>query len=420
MSDELRLPPKKDPQKRSVSPTRPPEARSRASLGLTAAAAEGRFALQVCGECQTVQYPPRDACSSCIGTDLVWTDLSPKGELLAETTIQTSTKLFFRERAPWRMGSVKLDVGPVVLCHIHGDCERGGRVVMLNRLDASGQGVLLAIPPERTAHMEDDPQLRAMTANPKHRRILITDAWNPNTPALAQALLDAGAATVFVGESESWRPHPNRDFLEGMDGVEVLPLDVTDTASVQRLAGEIGGKTDVLVNNAGGAPFADAATVSPRFSESIIHLNLIAPLNFGQAANRVMQTQASGGSIINIASVSSLRPSPGTAAYGAAKAGLVNLGTSLAVEWGPKVRINAVVVGLTETEQAHLHYGDEAGIAAVGAGIPLGRMAVPTDIANACLFLASPAASYVSGTNFAVHGGGEKPAFLDAANPDQA
>jgi len=80
------------------------------------------------------------------------------------------------------------------------------------------------------------------------------------------------------------------------------------------------------------------------------------------------------------------------------------------------VRVNALVVGLTETEQAHLHYGDEDGIAAVGATIPLGRMAAPADVGHACLFLASALASYVSGTDFAVHGGGEKPAFLNAAN----
>jgi NAD(P)-dependent dehydrogenase (short-subunit alcohol dehydrogenase family) len=175
------------------------------------------------------------------------------------------------------------------------------------------------------------------------------------------------------------------------------------------------GRLDTLVNNAGGAPHADAATASPRFSESIIRLNLIAPLNFSQAANRIMQQQKEGGSIINIASVSTIRPSPGTAAYGAAKAGLVNLGGSLAVEWAPKVRVNAIVVGLTRTEQSHLHYGDEAGIAAVGQTIPLERMAVPEDVGNACLFLASPMAAYISGTSIAVHGGGEKPAFLSAA-----
>jgi NAD(P)-dependent dehydrogenase (short-subunit alcohol dehydrogenase family) len=132
----------------------------------------------------------------------------------------------------------------------------------------------------------------------------------------------------------------------------------------------------------------------------------------------VMQQQAEGGAIINIASVSTIRPSPGTAAYGAAKAGLVNLGTSLAVEWAPKVRINAIICGLTLTEQSHLHYGDDAGIAAVGKTIPLGRMAIPRDIGGTCLFLASSLASYISGASIAVHGGGEKPAFLGASNAD--
>jgi NAD(P)-dependent dehydrogenase (short-subunit alcohol dehydrogenase family) len=119
--------------------------------------------------------------------------------------------------------------------------------------------------------------------------------------------------------------------------------------------------------------------------------------------------------ILNVASVSGTRPSPGTAAYGAAKAGLINLTQSLAVEWAPKVRVNAVVAGPIRTEQAELHYGSDAGIAAVGATIPLGRLGTPDDIAGACLFLASPLASWVSGTALVVHGGGERPAFLDAA-----
>jgi NAD(P)-dependent dehydrogenase (short-subunit alcohol dehydrogenase family) len=198
-----------------------------------------------------------------------------------------------------------------------------------------------------------------------------------------------------------------------------VAVDVRDVDQIQQCieyTQKTFGRLDVLVNNAGGAPMTDAATASPRFSESIIRLNLIAPLNFAQAANAVMQQQETGGCIINIASVSTLRPSPGTAAYGAAKAGLVNLGTSLAVEWAPRVRVNAVIVGLTQTEQSELHYGDEQGIAAVAATIPLGRMGLPADVGNACLFLASPLASYVSGTSFAVHGGGEKPAFLAAAN----
>jgi NAD(P)-dependent dehydrogenase (short-subunit alcohol dehydrogenase family) len=175
------------------------------------------------------------------------------------------------------------------------------------------------------------------------------------------------------------------------------------------------GRLDVLVNNAGGAPAADAATASPRFHESILRLNLIAPLHFAQRANRTMQQQETGGVIIGITSVSATRPSPGTAAYGAAKAGIESLTRSLAVEWAPKVRVVAVAAGMVETEQSELHYGDAEGIAAVGATVPVGRMAQPRDIGDACAYLASPLASYVSGTTLLVHGGGERPAFLAAA-----
>jgi NAD(P)-dependent dehydrogenase (short-subunit alcohol dehydrogenase family) len=180
------------------------------------------------------------------------------------------------------------------------------------------------------------------------------------------------------------------------------------------------GRLDVLINNAGGAPAADAASVSPRFSESIIQLNLISALHFSQKANAVMQRQDEGGSIVSIASVSAMRPSPGTAAYGAAKAGILSLTQSLAVEWAPRVRVNAISAGMIQTELAHLHYGDEAGIAKVAATVPLGRLGTPGDVGDTCLYLASPLASYVSGANILLHGGGEKPAFLDAAEPKPA
>jgi len=118
--------------------------------------------------------------------------------------------------------------------------------------------------------------------------------------------------------------------------------------------------------------------------------------------------------------VSALRPSPGTAAYGAAKAGLLNLTQSLAVEWAPKVRVNAIAAGMIRTEQSHLHYGDDAGIAAVGATVPLGRLGEPEDVGDACLFLASSLAAYVTGASLLLHGGGERPAFLDVATPKKA
>jgi len=230
---------------------------------------------------------------------------------------------------------------------------------------------------------------------------------------ITHAFLEAGADVVICGRSEL-------DALPEVAGrkAEFIAADVRDVEQIERVvafAKERFGRLDVLVNNAGGAPEADAATVSPRFSESIIRLNLIAPLNFAQKANAVMQEQVEGGVIINIASVSALRPSPGTAAYGAAKAGLLSLTQSLAVEWAPKVRVAGIIAGMIRTEQAHLHYGDEEGIAAVGNTVPLERMGEPADIGNTCLYLASPLASYVSGSSIVVHGGGEKPAFLAAA-----
>ncbi|MCR6485192.1 SDR family oxidoreductase [Amycolatopsis sp. OK19-0408] len=203
---------------------------------------------------------------------------------------------------------------------------------------------------------------------------------------------------------------------------EFVTCDVRDEDQVSTLIDTIVGKhgrLDVVVNNAGGAPFAPAATASPRLHDKIVQLNLLAPLLVSQKANAVMQRQDHGGSIVMISSVSGTRASPGTAAYGAAKAGLDNLTASLAVEWAPKVRVNALDVGMVRTEQAHLHYGSEAAVEAVGKTVPLGRLAEPAEIGACAAFLASGLASYVSGATLRVHGGGEVPAFLAAADVNQ-
>jgi len=244
--------------------------------------------------------------------------------------------------------------------------------------------------------------------------VIVTGGTKGVGLGITRCFLQAGADVVVCGrqQPENLPEHNGRRAL-------FKATDVRDYAQIEALVAftvERFGRLDVLVNNAGGAPHADAATASPRFSEAIIALNLLAPLNFAQVANRVMQQQESGGCIINIASVSAVRPSPGTAAYGAAKAGLLNLTTSLAVEWAPRVRVNAITAGMIRTEQSHLHYGDDDGLAAVASTIPLQRMALPEDIGNTCLFLASPLAAYVSGAALLVHGGGERPAFLDAAS----
>jgi NAD(P)-dependent dehydrogenase (short-subunit alcohol dehydrogenase family) len=203
---------------------------------------------------------------------------------------------------------------------------------------------------------------------------------------------------------------------------EFAQCDVRDETQVAALIDGIverHGRLDVVVNNAGGAPYAPAADASPRLHDKIIQLNLLAPLLVSQRANAVMQRQDDGGSIVMISSVSGTRASPGTAAYGAAKAGLDNLTASLAVEWAPKVRVNALDVGMVRTEQAHLHYGSEAAVEAVGKTVPLGRLAEPEEVGACAAFLASGLASYVSGATLRVHGGGEVPAFLAAADVNQ-
>jgi len=247
------------------------------------------------------------------------------------------------------------------------------------------------------------------------RVVLVTGGTKGIGRTIVERFLSWGAEVMTCGRNE-----PDELPAAGGRTAGFVAADVRDPdqaaalvdATVERYGG-----LDTVINNAGGAPPADAATASPRFSESIVRLNLLAPLHVAQRANHHMQAAAEDGTprvIVNVASVSGTRPSPGTAAYGAAKAGLLNLTQSLAVEWAPRVRVVAVVAGLILTEQAELHYGDEASIERVAATVPAGRLGTPHDLAEACRWLASPLASYVSGSAVWLHGGGERPAFLDA------
>jgi NAD(P)-dependent dehydrogenase (short-subunit alcohol dehydrogenase family) len=230
---------------------------------------------------------------------------------------------------------------------------------------------------------------------------------------VASVLVDAGADVVTCGRSEAADP---------VAGMEHRVCDVRDADAVEALiAGIVAsyGRLDLVVNNAGGAPYALAADSSPRLDDKILGLNLSAVLAVSKAANAVMQGQPHGGAIVNISSVSALRPSPGTASYGAAKAGVDSLTKTLAVEWGPKVRLNSIDIGLCRTEDTADHYGDVATVAAIEATIPLGRMAEPEEIGRVVAFLASDLASYVSGATLACHGGGEPPVFLHVVTKEQ-
>ncbi|UUU21293.1 SDR family oxidoreductase [Streptomyces sp. DSM 40750] len=244
---------------------------------------------------------------------------------------------------------------------------------------------------------------------------------------IARAFIEAGAEVVTCAR------HPPEVPLKG---AEFAPLDVRDPDAVHRFFAELP-RVDVLVNNAGGTPYrpltgtgtgagtgagtedatATATATDARRHARVIELNLTAPLTVSLAAHAHLRRAR--GAIVMIGSVSGSRPSPGSAAYGAAKAGLEHLARTMAVEWAPEIRVNTLVLGMVRTELSHLHYGDDHGIAAVARTVPLGRLADPSDVGDAAVFLASEAAAYITGASLLVHGGGEHPAFLDAATANR-
>ncbi len=250
------------------------------------------------------------------------------------------------------------------------------------------------------------------------RTVIVTGGTAGLGRVIAGRFLDHGAVVVLCA-----RRTPSEPVAAAGREATFVAADVRDPDQINRVveaAVAATGRIDVLVNNAGGAPPAETATVSPRFNEKVIALNLLAPMTFAQAVHPVMSTQHDGGVIINISSVSSVRPTPASAAYGAAKAGLDNLTQTLAHEWGPAIRVLSVMVGLLRTERAHLYYGDEAGIEAVGRTLALGRLGNPDEVADVVLFCASPLASFMSGASVPVHGGGEVPSYLTVSTGEVA
>ena len=239
------------------------------------------------------------------------------------------------------------------------------------------------------------------------RSVIVTGGTRGIGRTVAARLRDNGAGVLVCGRKEP-------DTLD--EGISFLAADVRDPDQATHMVAEavrLFGRLDIVVDNAGGSPSVPADAAPPNLTTAVVRLNLLAPFFVAQAANIVMRRQDSGGLIINIGSVAATRPAPGTAMYAASKAGLIALTQALAVEWAPKVRVNCVTPGLVRTEDNAHHYGDEDALASAAATVPLGRMATPADIADACLLLASPLAGYVSGANLVVDGGGQRPAYAD-------
>jgi len=343
MTMPLMRPRRKNPVQRTRQMNVPPWARGRVAMGLTVAAAEGHFELQVCPDCHTVQYPPREACGHCLSPRLQWRAQSGAGRLLSATTLHHSNDLFFRERLPWRLGLVQLEAGPTVVTHLHGDVgDAPTRVTVGARLDRAGRAVLIAFPPEETPHMADDPMLREMSCDPKMRKILVTDGMTPVGQAAVRALVKAGADIVWVGHAEPWKRHGSGlDDITSLPQVTLVPLDLSNERSVSELAGEIGGKVDIVVNNAEvHRSFGISARRGTDVARAEMDINYFGLLRLAQAFGPALKGRSADGALgavawVNLLSVYALANFPPHGTYSASKAAAHSLSQCLRAEMRP-------------------------------------------------------------------------------------
>ena len=343
---------------RTRLPTLPPGGRSRIALGLTAAAAQGRFELQQCADCGKVQYPPREACENCLSIHMKWRQQSEEGELLSETTLHHSNDLFFRERLPWRLGLVRLECGPSVVAHLHGDVPRApARVRIAARLDRAGQAVLVAFPPEETPNMADDRRLREFTCDPKFRKVLVTDAKTPLGQQLVKAFVEAKAEIVWAGHAEPWKKFPGFDELGRLPQVTLLPLDLTDSRSVREAAAQVGGKVDILVNSAEHhRSFGIANRAGVETARAEMDVNYFGLLRLAQEFGPAMRSRGADGTAsavawVNLLSVYALASFPPHGTFSASKAAAHSLAQCLRAEMRPAgVRVVNVFPGPIDDE----------------------------------------------------------------------
>jgi NAD(P)-dependent dehydrogenase (short-subunit alcohol dehydrogenase family)/uncharacterized OB-fold protein len=348
----------KNPILRTRQATLPPAPRSRVALGLTAAAARGRFALQVCRDCGAVQYPPREVCLACLSHRLIWRPQDGRGELLTETTLRNAQELYFRERLPWRVGIVHLDAGVNLIAHVHASVGAAPcRVLVEVALDRAGQAALVAMPEKGRPDLSEDPKLREFTCDPRGRKILVTDGKTSVGQAIAQALVRAGADQIWIGEAEPWKKIAAMEALRELDRATIVPLDLTDGGSVQELAGEIGGKVDILINTADHhRTFAIGSRRGVETAQLEMEVNYFGLLRLAQSFAPMLKARAADEPTnaiawVNVLSIFALANYPPHGTYSASKAAALSLSQALRAELRPAgVRVINIFPGPIDDE----------------------------------------------------------------------
>ena len=223
--------------------------------------------------------------------------------------------------------------------------------------------------------------------------------------AIAQTLAEAGA-DVFMAARNVERLEQAAAEIRATTGrrVEVGFVNIRDRQAVEALADRVReafGAIDMLINNAGGQFAQRARDFSPKGWNAVIETNLTGTWNMMQVCGNQM-LDGKGGSITTVIAVVG-RGFPGIAHTGAARAAVLELSKTLAIEWAPKVRVNCVAPGPISTEAFHQTYSPD--FEKMCGGTPIARFGTPQEVANAVVFLASPAASYITGEVLYVAGG---------------
>jgi NAD(P)-dependent dehydrogenase (short-subunit alcohol dehydrogenase family) len=237
----------------------------------------------------------------------------------------------------------------------------------------------------------------------RNKRALVTGGSRGIGRAMAEGLAAAGATVAISGRSESTL---RAVAAESGGRLHAISMDVTDVGSIREsvaAAAEAMGGLDILINNAGVEEVCPSIDVSEELWDRILDTNLKGAFFAAQAAALAMST---GGSILNICSLTSERGIPTAVPYGSSKTGLLGMTRALAVEWAPRgIRVNALEPGYFRTSLTEAFYANEAWQKAMLGNIPQGRFGELDDLVGAAIFLSSDAARYITGTSLPIDGG---------------